>query len=129
MNYQSNDPQYMQHIEGLPFNAVTNVDKGHPYNILGECHRNCENYTNAFGGSVVYGWLSQDYGGKRRYLLHSCIREQGVIINITPPPPLFPTNLFAEDGRVQLDPDVTDIFKFLDRSNQFELPRYFERPL
>ena len=118
---------YFNHIQTLNFIEVPTRVVEDKYSTLGLCHLNCENYSNNSDCNVVIGWLKQDWPEYTRFLMHSCIEAEGQIFNITTPALLNPSNFFAVDQRILVDPKVQDQFRFIDNITNEALPQYLDK--
>jgi len=113
---------YSTKLNNLSFSIVASSITT-KFSTLGECHRNCENFCQEnTEAKHILGWIKQDYFGETRYLLHSCIQLNGSILNITPLPPICPSDLFAADHQIRIDPEVTKDFRFIHSITGKEFP-------
>lgn len=104
----------LQHIKKLEFNKVHYAFKSVTLSQYNFCHQNCEKYCkNNSGVELVHGWIEKNYScGDKDFLLHSCIREDGVLVDITPWDKECLKGNFAIDESIILDADISSYFHF-----------------
>ncbi len=116
------NPALLIHIKELTFEDVPFEFKNASHSQTGLCHQNCEEYIKANPQSKcsqVFGWIEKTCtDGRKFYVLHSCIRENGVLKDITPWEIPKLRGKFAEDKDISIDPQVNNIFSFLSAKFQ-----------